>query len=84
MNYTEKLIWLYIPCINFFVWWFIGTKKHVFSCLQQIHQQNDNIISKCDSNSNSNSNSNSDLECALGYSEEYEVDYEVVDSKGIT
>ena len=83
MNYTEKIIWLYIPAINFFIWWFIGTKKHVLSCLQQINQQNDNIIYKCDhSNSNSNSNIKNDYKCTLGYNEEYEVDYEVVDSKG--
>jgi len=106
MNYIQKIIWLYIPSVNFIIWWFIGTNRHVSLCIKSLHQNND-INSNSNSNSNSESNdvsikcdndissnsiltnirnrmkSNSnDKKCTLGYSDEYEVDYDVVDTKG--
>ena len=74
------------------IWWYIGARNHVSICLSTINSNSININSinidsnniKCNNDKTNIINSYSNDKCTLSYSDEYEVDYDVVDTKGDT
>ena len=75
------------------IWWYIGARNHVSICLSTINSDSINSINidsnniKCNNDKTNIINSYSTLsndKCTLSYSDEYEVDYDVVDTKGNT
>jgi len=72
------------------IWWYIGARNHVTMCLSTVNSNSINSINidsnniKCNNDKTNIINSYSNDKCTLGYSDEYEVDYDVVDTKGNT
>jgi len=90
MDYIQKVVWFYIPIVNLMIWWYIGARNHVSICLSTISSNSINSINidsnnvECNNDKTNIINSYSNDKCTLSYSDEYEVDYDVVDTKGNT